>query len=178
MRKFVIFLVIAAGAFFLYVSQLPNDSGDPEQVLPDVSGRNYPADGSFVVDGDLIKFNQGLAEKEDEGGFREVFFILDEMGVGDLNADGKTDTALFINRIAGASGVFIYASAYVSGPIGYKGVNAIFLGDRIRPQKIEIEKGGVTVKYLDRAGDEPFAAEPTVPKTLELIYQNGEILER
>ncbi|OHA92167.1 MAG: hypothetical protein A3D49_01300 [Candidatus Zambryskibacteria bacterium RIFCSPHIGHO2_02_FULL_43_37] len=104
--------------------------------------------------------------------------LLQERGYGDINSDSKVDTATFLAESGGGSGVFIYAAAYVSGPVNYKGSNAVFLGDRISPQKISITSGVITISYLDRKPDEPFAAEPTVPVSKQFIYKNGELVEK
>ena len=105
--------------------------------------------------------------------------MLEEKAYGDLNADGKIDAVVLLAESGGGSGVFIYAAAYVSGPVHYKGSNAVFIGDRIAPQSVSVSSSGTaTVKYLDRKEDEPFAAEPTVPATLELVYKNGELVEK
>lgn len=103
--------------------------------------------------------------------------LLKERAYGDLNNDDKTDTAVLIAESGGGSGVFIYVASYVSGPVNYKGSNSVFIGDRISPKSLSITNGVVKVEYLDRKEDEPFAAEPTVPKTLELRYKNGELSE-
>lgn len=104
--------------------------------------------------------------------------ILEEKAYGDINNDQKIDTAIFLAERGGGSGVFIYAAAYISGPLNYKGTNAVFLGDRISPQGVSITNGVITVNYLDRKEDEPFAAEPTVMTSKQLVFKNGELVER
>lgn len=46
----------------------------------------------------------------------------------------------------------------------YKGTNAVFIGDRIKPQNVEYKDGHIIVYYLDRKDDEPFTANPTIKK--------------
>ncbi len=104
--------------------------------------------------------------------------ILDAKGSGDINNDGKQDAVVLLSQSGAGSGIFIYAAAYVSGPLNYKGSNAVFIGDRISPQSVSISNGIITIHYLDRKPDEPYAADPTIPTTKQLIYQNGELVEK
>jgi regulator of sigma D len=59
-------------------------------------------------------------------------------------------------------GSFYYVAAALRGKDGYVGTNAVFLGDRIYPQSIEVHEGQVIVNYADRRPNEPFTAQPTV----------------
>jgi len=56
-------------------------------------------------------------------------------------------------------------AAVLEGDGGYQGTNAEFIGDRIAVQKVSINDQLITVTYLDRAEDEPMAAEPTLERT-------------
>ena len=81
-------------------------------------------------------------------------------------------------RYGSGSGTFIYAAAYLSGPVNYKGTEALFIGDRIAPQSVSISQGVVTVSYLDRKDDEPLSAEPTVSKNMQFVVRGGAFVER
>ena len=129
----------------------------------------------------VFSFDEGevtLSKGRSVSASGEETSLLEEKAHGDINNDGKEDTVVFLARSGGGSGIFIYTAAYVSGPVNYKGTNAVFLGDRVAPQSISIRNGNITVTFLDRGPDEAFAAEPTIETTKELVYRNGSLEEK
>ncbi|MGB3922129.1 MAG: hypothetical protein WBL19_02530 [Minisyncoccia bacterium] len=142
--------------------------------------RQDPSNATFTIDGEAIKLTDGKNETSVAPGssFVEETSILENRAYGDINADGKEDTVLFLVRYGAGSGTFVYLAAFVSGPVTYRGSNAIFLGDRISPESIAISGEIITAEYLDRKPDEPMASEPTIPVTKQFIYRNGELRER
>ncbi len=175
MKKFIILIVLIAVGFIAYFytrdTEVKVETDTPAKTTsfkPDASN------ATFTFDDESVKLSNGKNTSADG----EDTTILPEKASGDINADGKEDTVLLISRSGSGSGVFIYAAAYVSGPVNYKGTNTIFLGDRIAPKSVSITNGVITVNYLDRALDEPFAAEPTISTSLELVYKNGELQEK
>lgn len=168
--KKLLTLIIILGAAFFYATR---DSAPEEPVTKqdDTATTFQPSalNTTFTIDDEEIMLKEGKADN---------ITLLETAASGDLNNDNKIDTVVLLAHSPGGSGVFIYVAAYVSGSLGYKGSNALFLGDRIAPQSISISKGMVTIRYLDRQEDEPFAAEPTVPSAKEFAYRNGEFVER
>src|SRR3989344_5874386 len=158
MKKILIVVVIIAALFYLF----KDSKSEVKTTVPD------NPDATFRPDPTLATFS----------GLEGEVTILEEKAYGDINGDQKPDTAVLLAESGGGSGVFIYAAAYVSGPVNYKGTNAVFLGDRIAPQSISIANGAVTVRFLDRRDDEPYAAEPTVPTAKVFVYQGGELVEK
>jgi len=159
MKKILIVVVIIAALFYLF----KDSKSEVKTTVPD------NPDATFRPDPTLATFS----------GLEGEVTILEEKAYGDINGDQKPDTAVLLAESGGGSGVFIYAAAYVSGPVNYKGTNAVFLGDRIAPQTVSINAAGVIkVSYLDRAPDEAFAAEPTISVSKELIYRNGSLSEK
>jgi hypothetical protein len=179
MKKFITLLIILAGIVAVYYYK---HNQAPASVVPgNTSDKTFKPDArsaTFRFDDEDITLSQGKNQLKDESGSVQETFLLDENAYGDLNKDGKEDTVVLMARSGSGSGVFVYVAAYVSGPISYKGTNALFLGDRISPQSIFIANGVATVKFLDRNADEAFAEEPTVPVTKEFVYKNGEFVER
>jgi len=159
MKKIILIILILALGFYVFFMRDDkvevNTGGDTagETFRPDPSQAVFPG-----IEGEIT--------------------LLEERAYGDINNDEKIDTVVFLAESGGGSGVFIYAAAYVSGPVNYKGTNAIFLGDRIAPQSISIANGAVTVRYLDRNEDEPLAAEPTISAAKVFTYQGGELVEK
>lgn len=168
-------IVIAALAFYIFKDDLLVTSNTTPKV--DSNFTPDPSSATFIFDDGPVTLRDGSSETI-ESGFVEETTLLEELSYGDINGDDELDTAVLLVRSGGASGVFVYAAAYVSGPVGYRGTNAIFLGDRISPQSVSTSNRIVTVHYLDRREDEPFAAEPTVPASKQFIYRNGQFEER
>ena len=142
--------------------------------------RRDPSRATFIIDDEPVTLSNGHSEEPvaPNSSLVEETSLLDEMAYGDVNGDGREDTVVFLVRSGGGSGTFIYVAALVSGPITYKGSNAIFIGDRVSPQSIAVSRGVITVKYLDREADEPLAAEPSVERTVEFVYSDGELVDR
>lgn len=171
MKKLLVLIVIIAGVWFLFfrdgTTANPESQNPPQVFQPDSSN------ATFVFDGEPVTLSDGVSDENDM-----QVSLLEENATGDLNADGKADSVALLASSGGGSGVFIYIAAYVSGPISYKGTEAIFIGDRVSPQNVSVANGVVTLNYLDRKSDEPFAAEPTVPVSKQFVYRNGTFQER
>ena len=179
MKKFLLLIIVLAliSGFFYY-----KNSRSENLKINTPAGTNFkpdPSSATFDFD-DLgkVTLSNGQSDTEDETGVNTETLLLQQRGSGDLNNDNKGDTVVLLAQSGGGSGVFIYLAAYVSGPVSYKGSNAVFVGDRISPQSVSVSNGIITFKYLDRKPDEPFAAEPTVPTTKQYVYKNGLIEER
>lgn len=172
------FVIITLAAFFYFWHM-----GAPQTAenIPTPTGTSFHPDassGAFTIDGDKITLSKGVSIRNEGDGLTTETKLLDEQALGDINADGKEDVVVILSQYAGGSGTFIYAAAYVSGPVSYKGTEAIFLGDRIAPQSVSISNGVATVKYLDRKEDEPFAAEPTISVSKQFIFKSGAFVEK
>ena len=184
MKKIVIFIIIIGVAFFFFFTR--DDSSPAEQVETPAENENGsfrpdPSNAIFIFDDGPITLSAGRNERAVPTGsaFVEETVLLDKYAYGDINADGKTDTALFLVRFGAGSGTFIYLAAFVSGPVTYRGSKTIFIGDRISPQSISINNNSIVqVDYLDRGPDESFADVPTVPISKQFIYRGGEFQER
>ncbi|WP_175498349.1 Gmad2 immunoglobulin-like domain-containing protein [Desulfuromusa kysingii] len=59
----------------------------------------------------------------------------------------------------------------------YQGTNAVFLGDRIAPQSVEIRSGSIIVLYKDRRADEAMVTMPLISKTKRLSFEAGRLKE-
>jgi hypothetical protein len=82
--------------------------------------------------------------------------------IGDLNGDGAGDIAFLLTQDFGGSGTFYYVAVALKTAEGYRGTNALLLGDRIAPQTTEIRNGEIIVNYADRKLDEPMTTDPSV----------------
>lgn len=176
----LVFVVIVIGlVFFLRGGNGNGNNVDNTQITGN-SFKPDPSNATFIFEQGPVTLSQGRysAPLVPGSDIKEEIYITDIRGYGDINNDDKNDTVAVLVQSGGASGVFIYLAGYVSGPINYKGSNAVFLGDRITPRSIEVKNGLTTINYLDRKDDEPFAAEPTVAVSKTFIYRNGILEER
>lgn len=96
---------------------------------------------------------------------------------GDINNDGAEDVGFFITQTTGGSGTFYYAVAAIKKGESYEGTNAIFLGDRIAPQTMEIRNGILIVNYADRRAGDPMTTSPSVGKSKYLAVESGKLVE-
>ncbi len=135
-------------------------------VVSKVDYLNY----TYTIDGDTIKFKDGKADSEYETIFGKPI-IFGNPTIADLDGDKKDDAVFFmINRTSG-TGIFFYVVSSASK-------NSVFIGDRISPQNINVDKDGlIKVNYVTRREDEPFSAEPSVGVTKYLKVINGELRE-
>ena len=148
-----IFLLIGAAlllGYYVYLAEGKKelvDTSDPKNFTYDIEGRE-------------VTLVNGYAETQEAPGsattIKTEYF--GNEAKGDLNGDGKEDSAFLLKQQPGGTGVFYYLVAVIDG----KPTKTAFLGDRIAPQTTQISSGAVTVNYADRKPDEPMAATPTV----------------
>lgn len=80
----------------------------------------------------------------------------------DFNSDGLIDTAFLLTQSSGGSGTFYYLAVVLGTNTGYKGTNAVLLGDRIAPQATGFQNGEIIANYADRKPGEPMTATPSI----------------
>jgi len=97
--------------------------------------------------------------------------------VGDLNGDGIPDVGFLLTQTSGGSGTFYYVAAAVKTANGYRGTNAILIGDRIAPQATEIGDGVIAVHYADRKPNEPMTAQPSAGVSRRYHIADGVLSE-
>ncbi|MDO8728474.1 MAG: hypothetical protein Q7K26_01135 [bacterium] len=182
MKKIIIIIILVAGAILIYATRekLPTDTTKAPVISKTSVFHPDPSSATFIFDDAEVTLSAGRNEQPIEPGsaLTEETILMDKFAYGDINADDKEDTVLFLARYGSGSGTFIYLAAFVSGPVTYRGSSAIFIGDRVAPQSISINQEIVTVKYLDRKAEESFATEPTTPVSKQFVYKNGEFQGR
>ncbi len=122
------------------------------------------------------------------GNYRDITFALDGKPatlqssgikyfgnevVDDFNGDNQADVAFLFTSEPGGSGTFFYAVAALGSENGFKGTNAILLGDRIAPQTTEFRDGKIIVNYADRWPGQPFTARPSKGVSNYFVISNG-----
>jgi hypothetical protein len=97
--------------------------------------------------------------------------------IGDLNGDRTEDVAFLLTRSSGGSGTFYYVVVALKTANGYRGTNAMFLGDRIAPQTTEIRNGEIIVNYADRKSGEPMTTKLSVGVSKYFKVANNRLIE-
>lgn len=181
--KKILYIILIVGIVFGIWSVFKQASNPTSSKTSNV-GQNIshpdPSNATFVFDDGPITLSKGINEKAiiPGGELMQETTLTDIVGYGDINGDKKDDAVAVLVQTGGGSGVFIYLGAYVSNPLDYKGSNAVFVGDRIEPKSISILNGTITLKYLDRKPNEPYAVEPTVLTSKQYVYTKGILSEK
>jgi len=156
---------------------LDNDATAPTEeeinLTPEILA-DSPLDSTYYFEGDEFKFLDGQSEIETspDSTSKTTTEVFGEPVYGDADFDGDEDAVLVFVQNGGGSGTFFYISVALKKDGGYKGLNAIFLGDRIAPKNTQIENGLIIHNYADRSPDEPFAAPPTIGASKYLLVEN------
>jgi heat shock protein HslJ len=178
--KYVLVLIIF-GALMWWVLQ--SNKTEPREtevnntevsVIPDV------ANMTFYVDGEIFALKNGEAEISIPGSSAKSLLNLFGQEYGDLDADGDIDSAVWLVNDGGGTGRFFYGALVINnGDSTYKSTNAMYLGDRIAPQNIEIKDGRAVYNFAERRADEPMTAEPSIGKSVWVNFdkKTGEIGE-
>lgn len=137
---------------------------------------------SYVINGEVFNLQNGLAVKDisPNSATKNTLRFFGEPVYGDLNGDGKEDAAILLSNDQGGSGIFYYAVLAIKDDVNtYKTTNALFLGDRIAPQTVNIINGRAVYNYAERKFDEPMTTQPSIGKSLWIHYdkKTGEIGE-
>ena len=101
---------------------------------------------------------------------KNITQVLNTPLFADINKDGVDDAVLILTQSTGGSGTFYYVAAAIATPEGYQGTTALLLGDRIKPQRIEIIGTKARISFLTRGSEESFVNDPTIPRQMDVIY--------
>jgi heat shock protein HslJ len=177
--------VSADGGFVRYWPDGEVDAGFPDELTAGtvilvlctpVSSDLDLANGSYELDGLVIDLVDGESEfPAAPGSASMVTTMLTEwQAAGDLDADRVVDVSGALVHSTGGTGNFRYLVTLLSGG---ETVPGMLLGDRILVEGLSISGGVIEVDYLDRAFDEGFAVEPTVPAARGFTLSLGALIE-
>lgn len=163
MKNTLMYIVLAA--IVSVVAFLTIDNRDGSAIG---EGATTPQGATYRIDGQSVTF----------GG--DTRYFGNELRT-DLNGDGREDTVFFLTRQPGGSGTFYYVAAALQTESGYVGSEAVFVGDRIAPQTInlgihadpasaDVARAIIAVNYADRKPGESFVTKPSVGQTLWLRF--------
>lgn len=150
-------VVVAVAAGILFAVFRGGHSGPPP---------HSATDGLVVTIGDQIfTLADGVATK-DVSGSTETVRVVGDPVTGDASGDGEPDTALLLADDPGGSGTFYYAVLAIEDGGSWRATNALPLGDRIKPERIQYADGQFVYHFLERKPDEPMTAPPTVENSV------------
>jgi len=134
-----------------------------------------PLNATYHLQGEIISLKNGRSEiaSSPDSATKITTDILGDPVIGDLDADGDEDAALFLAHDPGGSGTFYYVAAALNENGRYRGTNAVLLGDRVIPEDLAIRDGFVEVRYSDRPAGEPMSTRPTVKKQSYATLDDG-----
>jgi hypothetical protein len=166
---FVILMVLGAGI------TLAGDGGDTAG--PSQTVATDPLSATYTIAESEIRLIGGRSELQAAPGsaMRTKTLVFGKPVYGDLDGDGDEDAAVILVQDPGGSGTFYYIGAALGVKGGYRGTNAVLLGDRVAPLKVDIRNGLIFIDYRDRRPEEPMAIAPSVGKSAYLTLGNGNL---
>jgi heat shock protein HslJ len=169
--------IIVVGGFFIFTPR----THEEKHIIGPLDHKN----ATYIIDGRSIRLTDGVASIKGELGETsrvDTRYFGNEVR-HDLDGDGREDVVFLVVQETGGTGVFYYVVAALNTIQGYVGSEGVFLGDRIAPQNTHMGKGQIiVVNYADRAPGESFVTEPSVGKSISLLFnpktlQFGEVAE-
>ena len=169
---------LAVGALVLLATVVMAEAGEPTE-LTEVLPVSNPRDVTFLVEEEPIRLRNGYAAHPVAPG--SATLIRTQLSgapvYGDIDGDGDSDALFFLTQDSGGSGTFHYMVAALRVDGGYRGGNAVFIGDRIAPQRLDVLQGVVVVDYLEHAPAQPLATQPALSRTAWFVA-DGDLLIR
>lgn len=107
-----------------------------------------------LVEGGVVRLENGeyMAPAAPGSAEQIIVRLLDKWAVGDVNGDGKPETAVIIGSSSGGTGVFISLVLFASDDGTPRELASAALGDRVRVVALKIDNGLITVE-LDQHGE-------------------------
>lgn len=172
---FFVIVILAISGYFIYQSIGGNffTFKAEKKIIAD------PKNATYTIESEEFTLVGGSAEKEITPGSASKIvtqYFGNEVRA-DFNNDGIEDVAFLLTQNSGGSGTFYYVAATISKEGGFKGTNAILLGDRISPQTTEFRNGEIIVNYADRNPGDPMTVDPSVGVSKYFKIINGAIEE-
>ena len=175
-------ILLVSALFFFFRKNIPHNIVPPvtvdQQLSQTASG---PLDATYLIAGQKVKLTNGAIEKDipfnATSSMKITVKAFNEPTYMDLNGDGVKDAIFFLYEQLGGTGTFFYVVAAVNEGGTYKGLNAIYLGDRIAPQTINASNGKAAINYATVKDSDPMTAKPSVGVTKYVKIQGGQLVE-
>ena len=174
----VVVLGALVAGFFAFNSFIYNEKQTDEKVVTD------PKNGWYLFSGEWVHLENGKAEvvSADDESITTSYQYFGNEARGDIDGDGDEDIVFLVTQQPGGSGTFFFLAGAIKEAGGYRGTQAVFIGDRIAPQTTEYRDGRIIVNYAVRKPGEPFTTQPSMGKSLYLKYSSdnndfGEVVQ-
>ncbi|MFA4998668.1 MAG: hypothetical protein WC514_01480 [Candidatus Paceibacterota bacterium] len=136
----VLLIIITGLGYWIYQSKI----GKPSTVSPEQKITIDPKNATYLIENEEVTLVNGRSEKEivPDSASKAITQYFGNEVKADFNGDGTEDVAFILTQNSGGSGTFYYVAAVLDLKDGYKGTNAILLGDRIahRQPSLEMER--------------------------------------
>ncbi len=179
----ILILIIILLAVYIFV----NNKGSKENKFVNIntsatSTKNInfdPLNFTYDIEGEKINLVKGSSVSDIVPGSAEKLetTTFDKPAIGDLNKDGKNDSAILLVQDSGGTGLFYYLVAVVNDIGVVKNTNSIFIGDRIEPVSVIIKDNKIELNYIDRNPNDPMTADPTVKIKKLFEVKNNNLAE-
>ena len=180
----VALLIVGGEVYFIYetpAGMTPTSTADDTDFLPAVLPSYDGKNSSFMIDDTRVTLKNGVSEisAASDSSSKITTKYFGNESEGDLNGDGQKDIAFLVTQDADGSGTFFYAVVALKTATGYKTTNAFLIGDRISPQRTEINESAheLYVNFAERKPSEPMTTQPSVGATLYLKVTSSGVLE-
>ena len=120
-----------------------------------------------------ITFKNGVSEITDEGADTNTVIRF----FGEPVFNGQNEAYFYVTQNSEGSGTFFYAAGAHKVNGKWLGTNAIFLGDRIAPQNINIINNVANFNFADRIKGQPFSSPPRSGVTKRFSISDGILKE-
>ncbi|MBI3980616.1 hypothetical protein HY345_01320 [Candidatus Microgenomates bacterium] len=94
-----------------------------------------------------------------------------------VELSNKTILAVFTYN-TGGSGDLFYLASFIPKADAYEMIDSVFLGDRIKFEKLTNTENIVSVSYKDHGPDQAMVEDPAVQIDQRFAYQDGRLVER
>jgi len=141
-----------------------------------------PHNTTYVINNEPVMLVDGLSEKEitlNSASKIITRYFGNDVNI-DIDDDGREDSVFLLTQETGGSGTFFYVAAALNTKDGWKGSQALFLGDRITPQTTEVSQNPnhqkvIIVNYMDRVEGQAMSEQPSVGKSIWIKFDLEEI---
>lgn len=122
----------------------------------------------YNIDGQGFQMKDGVVEIPimEGSSTKNKLSIFNDTLEFDADKDGDIDYAVLLAHEPGGSGTFFYATLLINDSGTLKQTNALYLGDRIAPQNINVVDGRAVFNFASRLADESMATPPSIGKSL------------
>ncbi|MFZ3020314.1 MAG: hypothetical protein WA051_02240 [Minisyncoccia bacterium] len=151
-------------------------AGKPVKAFEPIAAPS-PLNATYKIKDIPVTLVNGKAEKEiaPNSASKQVVSVFGEPVYGDLDKDGDKDAVMYITENDGGSGTFFYVVVALLENGKYLGTNAMYLGDRIAPQNINIKDGVAVANFADRMASESFAIRPSIGKSVYVYIDKSKM---